>query len=219
MVRRTPIATPTFVAPPRRLQALQRSARPLPASAGRGVIMHRVVARLPESVAELCLVRLGIQVKGLSAWLFARRLRSAIEADARRAMAEEVGLLNSESFAIGITTSGSCSTGEASTTSTPGRAGRRTRSGGERPSSGCGLKKDFGVSHETFLVRSSDLESIYLDCRPTGLAAFGVLGEPVGPMTTSRGRLGRNRSRPGPGSSLTHKPCPLAPEPPPTPPW
>ena len=34
MVRRTPIATPTFVAPPRRLQALQRSARPLPPREG-----------------------------------------------------------------------------------------------------------------------------------------------------------------------------------------
>ena len=30
MVRRTPIATPTFVAPPRRLAALMRMARPLP---------------------------------------------------------------------------------------------------------------------------------------------------------------------------------------------
>jgi myo-inositol-1(or 4)-monophosphatase len=30
MVRRTPIATPTFVAPPRRLRALERLARPLP---------------------------------------------------------------------------------------------------------------------------------------------------------------------------------------------
>jgi fructose-1,6-bisphosphatase/inositol monophosphatase family enzyme len=34
MVRRTPVATPTFVAPPRRLQALQRMARPLPARDG-----------------------------------------------------------------------------------------------------------------------------------------------------------------------------------------
>ena len=39
------------------------------------MIMNRVVARLPETVSELCLVRLGIQVKSLSAWLFARRLR------------------------------------------------------------------------------------------------------------------------------------------------
>ena len=29
--------------------------------------------------------------------------------------------------------------------------------------------------------------------RVTGLAAFGTLGEPVGPMTTGRGRLGRPR--------------------------
>jgi myo-inositol-1(or 4)-monophosphatase len=34
MVRRTPIATPTFVAPPRRLEALQRMARPLPPRGG-----------------------------------------------------------------------------------------------------------------------------------------------------------------------------------------
>jgi fructose-1,6-bisphosphatase/inositol monophosphatase family enzyme len=34
MVRRTPIATPTFVAPPRRLEALQRIARPLPPRGG-----------------------------------------------------------------------------------------------------------------------------------------------------------------------------------------
>jgi len=30
MVRRTPVATPTFVAPPRRLKALQRMVRLLP---------------------------------------------------------------------------------------------------------------------------------------------------------------------------------------------
>ena len=34
MVRRTPIATPTFVAPPRRLEALERMARPLPPREG-----------------------------------------------------------------------------------------------------------------------------------------------------------------------------------------
>jgi hypothetical protein len=32
-----------------------------------------------------------------------------------------------------------------------------------------------------------------LNCRPTGLAAFGLLGEPVGPLTTSRGRLGKSK--------------------------
>ena len=64
--------------------------------------MNRVIARLPESITELCLVRLGIQVKSPAAWLFARRLRSAIAADARRAIAEGAGLLNSESFAIAL---------------------------------------------------------------------------------------------------------------------
>ncbi|MGO9814575.1 MAG: inositol monophosphatase family protein [Isosphaeraceae bacterium] len=34
MVRRTPITTPTFVAPPRRLQVLERLARPLPSREG-----------------------------------------------------------------------------------------------------------------------------------------------------------------------------------------
>ena len=161
--------------------------------------MNRVVARLPESVAELCLVRLGIQVKGLSAWLFARRLRSAILADARRAMAENAGLLNSESFAIGINHFGVLqywrSFDDLDAWSRRPPHSEWWRAAVERMR----LKKDFGVSHETFLVRSSDVESIYLDCRPTGLAAFGILGEPVGPLTTSRGRLGRNRSRPGPG--------------------
>ena len=37
--------------------------------------MNRVIARLPESISELCLVRLGIQVKSPAGWLFARRRR------------------------------------------------------------------------------------------------------------------------------------------------
>jgi hypothetical protein len=155
--------------------------------------MHRVVARTPESVAELCLVRLGIQVKGLSAWLFARRLRAAIAADARRAMAEGAGLLNSESFSIAIDHFGVLqywrSFDDLDAWSRRPPHSEWWRSAVERMR----LRKDFGVYHETFLVRPSDIESIYLDCHPAGLAAFGVLGEPVGPMTTSRGRLGRSR--------------------------
>ena len=57
----------------------------------------------------------------------------------------------------------------------------------------CGLKQDLGVYHETFLVDAPDVESIFLNCHPTGLAAFGLLGEPVGPLTTSRGRLGKSK--------------------------
>jgi hypothetical protein len=56
---------------------------------------------------------------------------------------------------------------------------------------------DLGVYHETFLVPRTRLESIYLNCRPAGLAAFGTTAEPVGPDTNSRGRLGLDM---GPGA-------------------
>jgi hypothetical protein len=51
-------------------------------------------------------------------------------------------------------------------------------------------KRDFGIYHETFLVPRDRIEAIYLDCAATGLATFGTLGAPVGPQTTSGGRLG-----------------------------
>ena len=54
-------------------------------------------------------------------------------------------------------------------------------------------RRDIGVYHEAFLVRAADIESIFMNCDPAGLATFGVLGEPVGAMTTSRGRLGRGK--------------------------
>jgi hypothetical protein len=52
-------------------------------------------------------------------------------------------------------------------------------------------KQDFGLYHEAFLVPRANIESIYLNCEPVGLSAFGPLGDPVGPMTTSRDRLKR----------------------------
>ena len=55
--------------------------------------MNRFVARLPETVNELCLVRTGIQVRRPSAWFFARRPRSEMAAEADRACAENDGLL------------------------------------------------------------------------------------------------------------------------------
>jgi hypothetical protein len=156
--------------------------------------MHHIVARPPESVVELCLVRLGIQVKSFSAWLYARRLRAALLADARRAMAEGAGLLNSEMFAIDLTHFGVLqywrSFDDLDSWSRRPPHSEWWRSAVERMR----LKKDFGVYHETFLVRPSEIESIYLNCGPVGLAAFGTLAEPVGPLTTSRGRLGRGRS-------------------------
>jgi hypothetical protein len=155
--------------------------------------MNRVIARLPESVGELCLVRLGIQVKSLPAWLFARRLRAAIAADAGRAVAEGAGLLNSQAFAIGLDHFGvlqywrSFDDLEAWSRRPPHSEWWRSAVDRMR------LRQDLGVYHETFLVRPAEIESIYLNCRPTGLAAFGLLGESIGPMTTSRGRLGRSR--------------------------
>ena len=155
--------------------------------------MNRVIARLPESMGELCLVRMGIQVRGLSAWLLARRLRSAIAADARRAIAASAGLLESQAFTIGINHFGFLqywrSFEELDAWSRREPHSEWWRAAVERMR----LKQDLGVYHETFLVDASDVESIFLNCRPTGLAAFGLLGEPVGPLTTSRGRLGKSK--------------------------
>lgn len=155
------------------------------------MIMHSVVAHPPESVAELCLIRVGIQVKGLSAWIYARRLKSAITAEVRRALAADVGLLNSEPFTISINHFGFLqywrSFGELDAWSRRPPHSEWWRSAVERMR----VRQDLGIYHETFLVRPSDIEAIYLDCRPTGLGRFGTLGAPVGPMTTSRGRLGR----------------------------
>jgi hypothetical protein len=153
--------------------------------------MKRVIARLPESITELCLVRLGIQAQSPSAWIFARRLRRALETDCRRAIAAGSGLLNSEFFAIALSHFGvlqywrSFDDLETWAHNTPHTewwraAVERTR-----------LKQDIGIYHETFLIRSGDIESISMNCRPVGLETFGVLGEPMGPLTTSRGRLGR----------------------------
>jgi hypothetical protein len=153
--------------------------------------MNHVTARLPDAMVELCLVRLGIQVKSLSAWLFARRLRAAIVTDARSAAGQESGLLNSESFAFGLTHFGvlqywrSFDDLEAWARKPP--HSEWWREAVERMR----RQQDLGIYHETFLVRGTDLESISLNCTPAGLARFGRLDQPVGPLTTSRGRLGR----------------------------
>jgi hypothetical protein len=155
--------------------------------------MNRLIARLPEPMSELCLVRMGIQVRSLSAWLLARRLRSGIVADAREAMATSAGLLESQAFTIGIDHFGFLqywrSFDELDAWSRRAPHSEWWRTAVERMR----LKQDLGVYHETFLVNARDVESISLDCRPTGLAAFGLLGEPVGPLTTSRGRLGKSK--------------------------
>lgn len=156
--------------------------------------MNRVVARLPDTVSELFLVRMGIQIRRGSAWFFARRLRSKIRDWALFAMAEGAGLLCSESFSFSPFHFGFLqywrSFDDLESWAHDHPHSEWWRSAVERMRQ----KRDLGVYHEAFLVRPADIESIYMDCEPTGLATFGSLAEPLGPLTTSRGRLGRGRS-------------------------
>lgn len=157
--------------------------------------MDRIVARLPESVEELCLVRLGLVVRGLRAWPYAARLARAIERAAAEAIGSNAGLLSSERFRFGWGHFGvlqywsSFDALDAWSHRPPhsewwrGALERMRKRG------------DFGVYHETFLVPKAGLESIYLNCPPVGLARFGVNGEAVGSSTTSRDRLGRRAGR------------------------
>jgi len=157
--------------------------------------MRRIVAGPPDGASELCLVRMGFQVRGLSGWLHARTLRAAIARDADRAIAEGAGLLGSESFTITRGHFGvlqywrSFDALDAWSHRPPHSEWWREAVDRMR------RKHDLGVYHEVFRVPVANLESIYLDCEPAGMARFGKLGEPVGPMTTARGRLGMMRPK------------------------
>ena len=153
--------------------------------------MRRVVATLPEGMEELCLVRLGFRVRKLRAWPFALRVGRAIDRAAAEAIAAGAGLLSSETFLVGRDHLGviqywrDFESLDAWSRRPPhsewwGQALERMRT-----------KGDFGISHETYLVPRAGVEAIAIDCPPTGLFAFGATGEATGPMTTSRGRLGR----------------------------
>ena len=153
--------------------------------------MQRAIATLPESVAELCLVRLGLQVRRWSALAYASRVGRAIDRSAEQAIREGAGLLHSERFAMGWRHFGVLQYWRAfddleQWSRRPPHA-EWWREAVDR------MRKrgDFGVYHETFLVPRAGIESIYLNCSPVGMAAFGEAGEPVGKMTTSRDRLGR----------------------------
>lgn len=155
--------------------------------------MRRVIATLPESVAELCLLRLGIQSRGLRALVYARRIGKAVDRSAAEAIASGAGLLHSERFAIDRGHFGvwqywrSFEDLEAWSRRPPHSEWWRDVLTRMR------TRGDVGIYHETFLVPRDRIESIYLECTPAGLSAFGTPGEPVGPATTSRGRLGRLR--------------------------
>lgn len=157
--------------------------------------MQRAIASLPESISELCLVRLGLVVRRWTALPYARRLAKAIDRDARASRLADAGLLHSERFAFGWDHFGvlqywrSFDALDAWSHRPPHADWWREAVDRMR------RRGDFGVYHETFLVPRTNIESIYMSCPRLGLATFGDLGEPVGSLTTSRDRLGR-RSRP-----------------------
>lgn len=156
--------------------------------------MDRRTASLPEAISELALLRLGLQARGFLARRFARGILLEIAREARRVWIQEAGLLHSESFTLGRGHYGVLQYWR-SFEDLEDWTRRNTHTGWWRSSvERMRTRGDLGVYHELYLVQRHDLESIFIDCWPAGLAAFGVPGEPVGPMTTSRGRLGRSRS-------------------------
>ncbi len=157
--------------------------------------MSRVVASLPGSVEELCLIRLGLVVKKLRALPFALGLGRAIDRASREATASGAGLLRSETMLAGrghlVVLQYWASFAQLETWSHQPPHSDWWKRAVERMRT----KADFGIYHETYLVPRAGVESIYLDCPPVGLAAFGTTGEAVGRMTTSRDRLGRREDR------------------------
>ena len=158
--------------------------------------MNRKIATLPESVPELCLIRLGIQVHKWTALSYASRLAKAIDRSANQAIAAGAGLLRSERFSFGWRHFGVLQYWRAfDDLEQWGRKPPHSEWWREAVERGR-TKTDFGLYHEVFLVPRAAVESIYLNCEPVGLSAFGTLGEPTGPMTTSRDRLGRRPTKP-----------------------
>lgn len=156
--------------------------------------LRRTVAELPEGAEGLCLVRFGLVVRRASALGFARRMGRRLGRAAAEAIASGAGLFHAERFTMGWRHLGawhywaSFEALDAWSRRPPHADWWREALDRMR------ARGDLGVYHEAFLVARRDVESIYLDCPPIGLAAFGDVAEPVGPRTTARDRLGR---RPG----------------------
>jgi hypothetical protein len=153
--------------------------------------MRRAIATLPDDVDELCLVRLGFQAHRLSAWPYLRRVSRAVRQGAEDARRADVGLLHSERFAFGWNHVGLLQYWR-SFDALESWSRRPPHSDWWREVVDRGRSRDdFGLYHEVYLIPRGNLETIYLNCRPLGLATFGISGEPVGTRTTSRHRLGR----------------------------
>ena len=183
-----PLAIPTAFA------GADRQARIGFAREGR-LVMDRLVATLPESVEELCLVRLGLVVRKLRALRFAAKMGRAIERSAREAIGSGAGLLRSERFGLGWGHFGILQYW-ASYDALEGWSHRPPHSEWWREAQERMRERgDFGIYHETYLVPRSGFEAIYLNCPPVGISAFGQVGEAIGTMTTSRDRLGRRAEK------------------------
>jgi hypothetical protein len=150
--------------------------------------LNRVVAELPESLEELCLVRFGLVARRLSAVGFVWKM----EREVARVSAE--GLLRSERFSMGWRHVGVLQywAGFEALDAWSHRSPHADwwRAAVDRMRT----KGDFGVYHEAYVVPRANVETIYLDCPPIGLASFGTIGAPVGPKTTAKDRLGRRSS-------------------------
>ena len=157
--------------------------------------MNRTSARLPDDISELCLIRLGVQSRKISALPYLFRLGRAIERSSREAIAAGAGLLHSDLFRIAWNHFGvlqywrSFEELEAWSHTSPHADWWREASERLR------TKADFAIYHETFLVPRDSIESIYMNALPTGLLAFGATGEPAGLDANSRGRLRREKTK------------------------
>lgn len=156
---------------------------------------QRITATVPDEVRELCLIRLGIQIRHIRAIFEARRLARAIDRAALEAIAQGAGLLHSERFLIAWNHFGvlqywrSFDDQEQWTRRPPHSDWWRALAERMRQ------RDDLGVYHEAYLVPRGQIESIYLNCRPVGLSAFGPIADASGPRTTARDRLGRRVSK------------------------
>ena len=158
--------------------------------------MNRLVATPPESVDELCLIRLGLMVLRPSAWPFLFKMGRAIEAATRAPEAVSGGLLHSERLFVSLRHVvilqywASFDQMEAWSHREPHAEWWRMANARMRS------KGDFAIYHESYVVPRSGIESIYLNSPKVGLAAFGMTSAAEGKMTTSRDRLGRRVSQP-----------------------
>ncbi len=163
--------------------------------------MNRVVAAVPDSVEELCLVRLGLMVLKPTAALFAFRMARAIDRASRWPEAKDLGLLHAERWFAGfghfVILQYWASYDQLEAWSHQAPHSEWWREANERMRT----RGDFGIYHESYLVPRDGVESIYLNCPAVGLASFGKTGMPEGRMTTSRDRLGRRSPRAGDSKS------------------